>query len=83
MRIRNSRRSDSTPLVAGNGLIACPLGTGDEAMDSLHVGGHWIFVVKLRAVAAAFDEVDARHHWITRQGLEGEDQRLLHQAMDH
>ena len=52
-------------------------------MDRLHVGLHRILVEQRRAVAAAFDEVDARHHRIAREGIEREDQRLLHQAMDH
>ncbi len=35
-----------------------------------------------RAVAAAFDEADARHHRIALEVLEREHQRLLHHAVD-
>ena len=37
-------------------------------MDRLHVGLDRVLVEERRAVAAAFDEADARHHRIARQG---------------
>ena len=36
-----------------------------------------------RAVAAAFDEMLARHHRVTHQRIDGEFQRLLDHAVDH
>ena len=41
-----------------------------------------LLLVEQLAVAAAFDEGNARHHRIARQGLEREDQRALNQAVD-
>ena len=49
----------------------------------LHVGLDWFFRKERRAVAAAFDECYARHHRITRQRIECEDERLFHQTMDY
>jgi len=61
---------------------AGPLGARHQAVDRLHVGLNRVFVVERRAVAAAFDEIDARHLRIARQRIKIENQRLLHQAMD-
>ena len=51
-------------------------------MDRLHVGLDRVLVEQRRAVAAAFDEVDARHLGIACERFEVEDERLLDEAMD-
>src|SRR5205085_424270 len=60
-----------------------PFRARDEAVDRLHVGLYWVLVIERRAVAAAFDEMNARHHRIACKGFKIEDERLLDQAMNH
>ena len=53
-----------------------------EAVQRLHVGLDRFVGEQRRAVAAAFDEADARHHRIALERVEGEHQRLLDHAVD-
>src|SRR5260221_11867616 len=59
-----------------------PFGAGDEAVDRLHIGLHRVLVEERRAVASAFDEIDARDLRIARQRIQVEHQRLLDEALD-
>ncbi len=51
-------------------------------MQRLHVGLDRLVGEQRRAVAAAFDEADARHHRIALERVEREHQRLLDHAVD-
>ena len=51
-------------------------------MQRLYIALDRLLRVERRAVAAAFHEGDARHHWITMQSIDRVDHRLAHQPMD-
>ena len=51
-------------------------------MQTLHVGLQWLWRKQACAVAAAFDERDARRHRMTQQRFVRKDQWLLDQTMD-
>jgi len=52
-------------------------------VQRLHVGLDRLLGIERRAVAAAFQERNARYHGITMQGIERVDHRLFDQPMDH
>src|SRR5438067_8503017 len=63
-------------------LHAGPLRTRSEAMQRLHIRLDRLRREERRAVAAALDESEARHHRIARERIEREDERPLYETMD-
>src|SRR5262249_61963860 len=61
---------------------AGPRGRGARPVRPRHIALDRLLRVERRAVAAAFHEGDARHHWITMQSIDRVDHRLAHQPMD-
>src|SRR5262249_22973615 len=61
---------------------AGPLGAGAKPVQRLYIALDRLLRVERRAVAAAFHEGDARHHWITMQSIDRVDHRLAHRPRD-
>ena len=76
------RRVDAGLVEQGRELHAGPFRAADQAVDGGHAERLRLRRVERGAVAAAFDEGDARLHRVARQRLEREHERPLHQAMD-
>jgi hypothetical protein len=75
-------RIDASLLQQGGEQHPGPFRVGNKTVQRLRGHLHRLIGEHRRRIAAAFEEMRARDHRVTRQRLQGVDQRLLHQPVD-